>query len=149
MTGAYGRIVRPSHFSIMGRAIIAALVLVPAVSLVTVGTANASVGDPVQKGCSSDAYTVSTQPITNWGGGVVGQVQLRYSPHCGTNWAKVVSNIGNADLEAEVYTSTDSAFYEATSTSVYTDMVSAPTPICAYAFGSINGGPLSADAIGC
>lgn len=149
MTGVLGRRAHRSRISIAGRATIAAMVLVPVISLVAVGTADASVGDPIQAGCSSDAYTVSTQPVTNNSGGIVGQVQLRYSPHCGTNWAKVISNIGTADLEADVFTSSDGAFYAATSTSAYTDMVYAPTPVCAYAMASINYGPWSAEAVGC
>ncbi|WP_328618098.1 YjfA family protein [Amycolatopsis sp. NBC_00355] len=97
--------------------------------------ASASVGDPIQTGCASDAYTVSTQPIKNSGGGTVGQVQLRYSPRCGTNWAKTVSNIGTAYVQAIVASPSDSASYSATSTSVYTDMVyapTAPTPCCSH-----------------
>ncbi len=110
--------------------------------------ASASVGDPIQTGCASDAYTVSTQPIKN-GGGTVGQVQLRYSPRCGTNWAKTVSNIGTAYVQAIVASPSDSASYSATSTSVYTDMVYAPTGVCAVATGSINNGPWSTYAVGC
>ncbi len=111
--------------------------------------ASASVGDPIQTGCASDAYTVSTQPIKNSGGGTVGQVQLRYSPRCGTNWAKAVSSIGTAYVQAIVASPSDSASYSATSTSVYTDMVYAPNGVCAVATGSINNGPWSTYAVGC
>lgn len=123
--------------------------LVAGLALAAPGAASASVGDPIQTGCASDAYTVSTRAVTNSGGGVVGQVQLRYSPRCGTNWAKVTSSVGTANIEAEVYTVTDWAYYSATSTSVYTDMVYAPNGVCAYAIGAINGGPWSSTAVGC
>jgi Protein of unknown function (DUF2690) len=127
----------------------AASLLLPALAVISAGTASASVGDPTQTGCASDAYTVSTQPIKNSGGGTVGQVQLRYSPHCGTNWSKAVSTIGTAYIQTVVGSPTDSAYYAATSTSVYTDMVHAPTGVCAAANASINNGPWSAYAIGC
>jgi hypothetical protein len=123
--------------------------LVTCLTLAVPGSASASVGDPIQTGCASDAYTVSTRAVTNSGGGVVGQVQVRYSPSCGTNWAKVVSSVGTAYIQAEVYTTSDWAYYSATSTSVYTDMVYAPNGVCAYAIGSINSGPWSSAAIGC
>jgi hypothetical protein len=116
---------------------------------VSAGTAGASAGDPIATGCASDAYTVATKPITNGAGAVVRQTQLRYSPHCGTNWAKAVSNVGNAWLQAIVASPTDSASYSATSTSVYTDMVYAPNGVCAVATASLDNGPWSDYAVGC
>jgi uncharacterized protein DUF2690 len=55
------------------------------------GPANCNGTNPVDVECSADAYTVySTQtPIydqTN--GALIGYLELRYSPHCGTNWAR-------------------------------------------------------------
>ncbi|MFI9006461.1 DUF2690 domain-containing protein [Actinosynnema sp. NPDC053489] len=113
------------------------------------GSAAASAGDPMVTRCASDAYTVTTQPITNGGGGVVGQVQLRYSPRCGTNWARAVSYIGSAYLQADVASPSDYVWFTATSTSIYTDMVYAPNGTCARASASINNGPWSAYAVGC
>jgi hypothetical protein len=49
--------------------------------------------NPVTVGCSADAYTVgNTQTpiydVTN--GAYIGYLELRYSQHCGTNWARSV-----------------------------------------------------------
>jgi hypothetical protein len=55
--------------------------------------------DPVQAGCSRDAYTVDSSPITFDAtyyqgvpryGTVLGHIDLRYSPRCQTNWARAV-----------------------------------------------------------
>jgi len=92
------------------RAATIAVVLVSTAWLAGAVPASASVGDPIATGCASDAYTVSTKPIKNSTGGVIGQTQLRYSPHCGTNWAKAVSYIGNAWIQAIVASPTDSAW---------------------------------------
>src|SRR5438876_9566962 len=42
--------------------------------------------DPITTGCDYDAYTVTSQDING-----LGLVELRYSPTCGTNWARVTS----------------------------------------------------------
>lgn len=128
---------------------VAAAGLASAALFVGSGSATASVGNPVHTNCASDAYTVSTKPVTNSGGGVVGQVRLRYSPRCGTNWASAVSYIGTAHIQAVVASPNDSASFAATSTSIYTDMVYAPNGTCAVASASINNGPWSAYAVGC
>ena len=46
--------------------------------------------NPWDVGCAEDAYTVFNQdtPIIDQTNGVlIGYLELRYSPHCGTNWA--------------------------------------------------------------
>ncbi len=42
--------------------------------------------DPVQSGCADGAYTVTFVDTGS------AEIQLRYSPTCGTNWGRVVSN---------------------------------------------------------
>lgn len=139
----------PARRSGKAMSVVMATLALSASAVLSAVPANASVGDPIQTRCASDAYTVSTQPIKNSGGATVGQVQLRYSPRCGTNWAKAISNIGTAYIQAIVASPSDSASYSATSTSVYTDMVYAPNGVCAVAAGSINNGPWSSYAVGC
>jgi hypothetical protein len=45
--------------------------------------------DPAASGCSADAYTVTN--AWGWSGGVRLHVELRWSPHCQTNWSRVTS----------------------------------------------------------
>jgi hypothetical protein len=56
--------------------------------------------DPEATGCARDAYTVRVS------GGTVsfrtGTIELRYSPTCGTNWGRVLSNIGSARLTVSI-----------------------------------------------
>src|SRR5689334_13029472 len=52
--------------------------------------------DPIATGCAVGAYTVQTGVLPDF------FVQLRYSPHCGTNWGRVISRIGSAHLFATV-----------------------------------------------
>ncbi len=61
-------------------ALVAAAALVPALMITSGGTASASDGDPVATGCAADAYTVSSQPVTD-NTHIIGRVDLRYSPH--------------------------------------------------------------------
>lgn len=47
--------------------------------------------NPTDVGCSADAYTVfnaQTPIVDQTNGAVIGYLELRYSPHCGTNWAR-------------------------------------------------------------
>jgi hypothetical protein len=47
--------------------------------------------NPMSVECSADAYTVkNTQTAINdqTNGALIGYLELRYSPHCGTNWAR-------------------------------------------------------------
>src|SRR5215203_2657682 len=49
--------------------------------------------DPIASGCSAGAYTVVSTPIRiipmyPGGGTIVGTLELRYSPSCGTNWVR-------------------------------------------------------------
>ncbi|WP_353738942.1 DUF2690 domain-containing protein [Arthrobacter sp.] len=55
----------------------------PASALVTDGR------DPQNSGCSSDAYNVASWPLYDNSGIYQANVELRYSPHCGSNWVRV------------------------------------------------------------
>ncbi|TMF45805.1 MAG: DUF2690 domain-containing protein [Chloroflexi bacterium] len=80
--------------------------------------------DPEQAGCAADAYTVKVS-----GGKVsfrTGYVELRYSPTCGTNWARVISTVGNAQLTVSIRRK-DGLFYFSvgSGTRLWSPMVSA------------------------
>lgn len=51
--------------------------------------------DPEKSGCSTDAYTQTQAKAYDGDGHYNGYIQLRYSPHCGTNWGRYVSVDGN------------------------------------------------------
>jgi Protein of unknown function (DUF2690) len=102
--------------------------------------------DPSLTGCASSAYTVVSDYIYNSTSTIVGRVDLRYSPTCGTNWARTTSYIGAQTLDAVVTRNDEGIHYNEylnNVTNVYTDMVYAPTPACAQAGGIIyiNGTP--------
>ncbi|GAC1426660.1 MAG: hypothetical protein NVS4B1_15230 [Ktedonobacteraceae bacterium] len=48
--------------------------------------------DPLQSGCAVGAYTVTFVATST------AEIQLRYSPNCGTNWGRVVSLVDNSDI---------------------------------------------------
>lgn len=82
--------------------------------------------DPEQTGCAVGAYTVKVS------GGTVsfqtGSVELRYSPTCKTNWARVFSTVGNVRLTASIRRTNDGLFYFAvgSGTRLWSPMVYAP-----------------------
>ncbi len=89
---------------------------------------------PATTGCETGAYTVQTAVFSN------SYVELRYSPTCGTNWARTTSKVGPANLVARVqridgltYTFSSGKFNYAFSAMVY-----APT-VKARACGGVNG----------
>jgi hypothetical protein len=49
---------------------------------------------PDTTGCSADAITKKTVNILNESGYIVGKVELRWSPSCGTAWSRVTNLIG-------------------------------------------------------
>jgi len=67
--------------------------------------------DPVATGCAVGAITVTVT------GGTAsfrtGTIQLRYSPTCGTNWGRVMSSVGTAQLTVSIRRA-DGLFYFAT-----------------------------------
>jgi hypothetical protein len=96
--------------------------------------------DPVQMGCSGDAYTVNSADIRNSSNQVIGRVDLRWSPSCKTNWGKVVSYVGSANLFVMLTYCNDSevsgTYYQLSgSTSVFGDMKYNTTVRAKGAFG--------------
>ncbi len=57
--------------------------------------------DPIATGCVLDAITVkaSIRGIVSFR---TGTIQLRFSPTCGTNWGRVLSSVGNAQLTVSI-----------------------------------------------
>lgn len=99
--------------------------------------------DPVAAGCSGDAYTVTSAPIyRQTGGQLIGRVYLRYSPSCGTNWAKVerYDGITSESLTARIVRPSDGYnnwFSMIGTSSIYGDMAYARNT-CAYAWGEVD-----------
>jgi hypothetical protein len=100
--------------------------------------------DPVVTGCSSGSYTVTTAPVT-WSGRRYDTVELRWSPTCQTNWARVNIDAGGNNPEhlqrsANVYRQSPYAVnrfdYYSNGTPVYGNMLYAPG--CAKAEGVID-----------
>ena len=95
---------------------------------------------PNDTGCSAaNVFTPEVANIKNASGTVIGQVQLRASGTCQTNWAKVVSYIGNATIYTQVATqdnrveyATDYGVSSAYSPQLWTNTIQA------YAYGCIN-----------
>lgn len=58
---------------------------------------------PELTGCDRDARTIRTGAVVDHvTGRQVGTIELRWSPHCQTNWARVTSGVGVASLAATV-----------------------------------------------
>ncbi len=90
--------------------------------------------DPIATGCANGSeYTVYTANISG------GRVELRWSPVCQTNWARVTSTIGATCLYGAVQRQSDGAtasYSLCGTTSLYTDMLYSPGP--ARACGDVN-----------
>ncbi len=99
--------------------------------------------DPITTSCGNDAITATANDIYDGNGNYLGTIELRYSPHCGTNWARVTSSIGQAQLVASIgyggCGSGDKYQDNGSGTIVYSRMVYAPNDT-AHANGNINGG---------
>lgn len=99
--------------------------------------------DPVATGCDYDAYTVTSQDING-----LGLVELRYSPTCGTNWARVTSYPSTAYpyLYGDVISNTSGKMIcyptdcmsGINGTLLWTSMVYSPDPYSAFADGCVN-----------
>ena len=59
--------------------------------------------NPIATGCSLDAYPARQKIIYDDWGNPIGEVDLKFSPTCGTNWTYVKSYIGPDELEGTVY----------------------------------------------
>ena len=118
--------------------------------------------DPGATGCDADAETIGQAPITD-SRGKLGYVELRWSPTCQTNWARVTSTSGVSSathvLSVSIERQSDGTFESLDTegnvdtgnnlggghsfgpvyhgvTSLYTDMLYSPDP--AKATGEIN-----------
>lgn len=67
--------------------------------------------NPNDTGCSANSFTPETTPIVDSSNNVIGYVLLRASGPCETNWAKVISKIGNAKIYTVIYTQDDRSAY--------------------------------------
>src|SRR5438477_6662307 len=91
--------------------------------------------DPDQTGCAVGAYTVQTGVLAS------AYIQLRYSPTCGTNWARVLSRSNNNDVYLVLVERADGLAYGSkglVGPVAWSNMVYAPTAK-ARACVSING----------
>jgi hypothetical protein len=96
--------------------------------------------DPQATGCSTtfQARTIRTAAI--WSHGKqVGRIDLRWSPFCGNNWARVTSTSGSANLAATA-TRADGAKMSASGkgTVLWTPMIFG-RDLCVTATGTVNG----------
>ena len=96
--------------------------------------------DPQSTGCSQtfQARNIRTAPIMSHGK-QVGVVELRWSPYCGNNWARVTSLVGPANLTATA-TRHDGAKMSASGkgTVLWTPMIFG-RDLCVSATGTVNG----------
>jgi len=133
--------------------------------------ANCNGDNPQTSGCSADAYTVANATVyikDDISGANDGKVELRYSPHCGTNWSRVTSLLtygggggsglcpSTPGLRAKVVRQ-DGLNYMYTlcqanipnGTIIFSAMVYAPT-VCAYAYGAMDpNGPIISNQTRC
>ena len=96
--------------------------------------------DPQATGCSQtyQARNIRTAAIMS-NGKQIGWVELRWSPYCGNNWARVVSTAGSASLAATA-TRSDGAKMSGSGkgTVLWTPMIFG-RDLCVSATGTING----------
>lgn len=96
--------------------------------------------DPQATGCSQtfQARSIRTAAIISHGK-KVGLVELRWSPFCGNNWARVTSAVGTANLAATA-TRADGAKMSASGkgTVLWTPMIFG-RDLCVSATGTVNG----------
>lgn len=101
--------------------------------------------DPVSSGCNADAKTLNSSDIQGWGPYpyTVGHLEIRYSPHCKTNWGRLTSYIGAQELDISIgYGDCENQQQASNSAAVFGysqawgDMIFAPTAV-AYVFGTI------------
>lgn len=75
---------------------------------------NCDYQDPIAEGCNQDAYTVGASTIDDAQGNQLGYVELRWSPSCQTNWARVTSTSGAIYdprvMRVEIVRSSDGAY---------------------------------------
>ncbi|MEU3561882.1 DUF2690 domain-containing protein [Kitasatospora sp. NPDC006786] len=100
-----------------GTVVLAAPTAFAATPQVTAGCYGSSCNrqDPVDMGCSTDAYTVESVAST------LGTIELRYSPSCRANWARI-SGASNGQ-EFYVYNESLVVWWHAIGSTGYGDMV--------------------------
>ena len=108
--------------------------------------------DPVVDGCSGDAYNVTISYIRGAGGATIGEIDLRYSTVCHSNWGRLItySTCGHSHLVANVTRPSQGAFGYAqepytinnpgcrSNLEMYTNIVYAPGSTKAQACGTID-----------
>jgi hypothetical protein len=67
--------------------------------------------DPNTTGCSAGANDTASTYLYNANGSIVGLLELRYSPSCGTNWTRVTSYIGIQKLYVRITRESDGKGY--------------------------------------
>ncbi|MEY9933012.1 hypothetical protein ABH926_007665 [Catenulispora sp. GP43] len=106
----------------------------------TCGNQGCNGKDPQATGCSTtfQARSIRTADIMSHGK-KVGWVELRWSPFCGNNWARVTSSVGAANLAATA-TRADGAKMSASGkgTVLWTPMIFG-RDLCVSATGTVNG----------
>lgn len=106
--------------------------------------------DPQTSGCAAGATNAASAYIVNGLGENIGLIELRWSAHCGTNWARatlyihVGNNLGAAigygNVNTCYFSPQDSYSYQSTQyTQIWTSMIFAPTQT-AYARGWVGFG---------
>lgn len=109
-----------------------ALTAVLTVSPFSTPTAQAAVGcsgnactgkDPLSTGCSADAYTVSSTAVYGTGGANV--VEIRWSPTCKTNWARV--NWVTSNVKATQQTGLVQGYSSNNGVNAWSKMIYSPT----------------------
>lgn len=62
-----------------------------------VGTAHAGPQhhgtNPASTGCATGSYAIASHPVRDGAGAVVTNVEVRYSPSCGTNWVRLYNPV--------------------------------------------------------
>ena len=111
--------------------------------------------DPIATGCVNDAYTARVAYIQDPQGNTIGEVDLRFSPTCGTNWARVISYIGTTTLSPVILRNDGLAYcwpnvpfdgmvgdcflnHSTTNLRAWTAMVYSPQPNTAFAEGCVS-----------
>jgi hypothetical protein len=101
--------------------------------------------DPSTTACPNDAFTAQTRSIyRNTDNKYIGYVELRWSPTCKTNWARVTRTDGyyleGMDAMVTRYGGTPVQQFSSHAgyTTIWSNMVYAPSPYCAQAFGLID-----------
>jgi hypothetical protein len=109
--------------------------------------------DPNSKGCGSDAYTVASKYLYS-GSTQVGLVELRYSPSCNANWARVSRYQGSVSYPLKAEAVGNPSGYQATqlsgSYSVYSNMIDGNKSVAACGMVCMNNGsPSCTSGYGC